>query len=345
MHQPFPGIDDRVEPPHKMAVLVDILQEEGIAPEAALAGSGVDPGQVRAPTTRVSARQLLTVCGNAMRLSKDPGIAIKAGKRIHITHFGLYGYALLSSATPRDAIDFAIKYRPLAAPLIGLRFKEESDEAVWEFSDVLSLGVDSELFRFVLEFQLGTQLSLHGDILGRSVLPVEIRAVYPPPPHAAAYEELLGCPACFNQARNELRFDRAWLEQKPAFANPITAALVRETCDQLILALNTSSGLAGMIFGILMEQPGRFPDVETIASRLHMTSRTLRRKLQTQNTSYQTILTEVRRKLAIDYLSKTRMSTEDIAASLGFNDAANFRHAFKKWTGKTPAEFRAQAKA
>lgn len=343
MEQVFPGIDDRVEPPHKMAVLVDILHEEGIAPEEALAGSGIDAQQVQAPEVRVSARQLLSVCSNALRLSKDPGIALKAGKRIHITHFGLYGYALLSSATPRDAIDFAIKYRPLAAPLIGLRFEEAAGEAVWEFSDVLSLGVDSELFRFVLEFQLGTQLSLHGDILGQSVTPVEIRTVYPAPPHASVYEEILGCPARFGQARNELRFSREWLEQRLTFANPITAALVRETCDQLLSQLKTSSGLAGKVFGMLMAQPGRFPDVETVAGQLHMTSRTLRRKLQAQDTSYQTILTEVRKQLAMDYLRKTRMSTEDIAASLGFSDAANFRHAFKKWSGKTPSEFRAGA--
>jgi AraC-like DNA-binding protein len=340
MEQVFPGIDDRVEAPHKLVVLVDILREEGVAPEEVLAGSGIDPQQISMPAMRISARQLLTACGNALRLSKDPGLAIKAGKRIHITHFGLYGYALLSSATPRDAIDFAIKYRPLAAPLIGLRFDEADGEAVWEFSDALSLGVGSDLFRFVLEFQLGTQLSLHGDILGRPVTPLEIRTVYPAPPHASVYEELLGCPTRFHQARNELRFSRDWLEQKPAFANPITAALVRETCDQLLTELKTSSGVAGKVFGMLMAQPGRFHDVETIAAQLHMTSRTLRRKLQAQETSYQTILTDVRKQLAIDYLRKTRMSTEDIAASLGFSDAANFRHAFKKWTGKTPSEFR-----
>ncbi|WP_136420359.1 AraC family transcriptional regulator [Herbaspirillum sp. ST 5-3] len=340
MEQSFPGRDDRIEPPHKIAVLVDILGEESVKPEDVLAGSGIDPLQVRAPETRISARQLLAVCRNALRLSRDPGVAIKAGKRIHVTHFGLYGYALLSSPTPRDAIDFALKYRPLAAPLVGLRFTEDAGAAVWELSDALSLGTDSALFRFVLEFQLGTLLSLHSDILGRPVNPVEIRTVYPAPPNAAEYEVLLRCPVRFAQPRNELRFSQDWLEQKLAFANPITAALVRETCDQLLTELKASSGLAGTVFNLLMERPGHFPDVEAVAGQLHMTSRTLRRKLQAQDTSYQSILTDVRKQLAIDYLRKTRMSTDDIAVSLGFSDAANFRHAFKKWTGRTPGEFR-----
>lgn len=340
MEQPFSGIDDRIEPPHKIAVLVDILGEEGIRPEDVLAGSGIDTLQVRAPETRISARQLLTVFHNAHRLSKDPGVAIKAGKRIHVTHFGLYGYALLSSPTPREAIDFALKYRPLAVALVGLRFVEDAGAGVWELSDPLSLGTHSELFRFVLEFQLGTLLSLHSDILGRPVDPVEIRTVYPAPPHAAEYEALLRCPVRFAQEHNEMRFSQDWLQQKLAFANPITAALVRETCDQLLTELKAASGLAGTVFNILMERPGHFPDVEAVAGQLHMTSRTLRRKLQAQDTSYQAILNDVRKQLAIDYLRKTRMNTEDIAVSLGFSDAANFRNAFKKWTGKTPGEFR-----
>lgn len=340
MEQLFSGRDDRIEPPHKIAVLVDILGEEGVRPEDVLAGSGIEPSQVRAPETRISARQLLTVCDNALRLSRDPCLAIKAGKRIHITHFGLYGYALLSSSTPRDAIDFALKYRPLAVSLVGLRFMEDASAGVWELSDPLSLGTHSALFRFVIEFQLGTLLSLHSDILGRPVKPLDIGVVYPAPPHAAGYEALLNCPVRFAQTRNEIRFSQDWLEQKLAFANPITAALVRETCDQLLTDLKAASGLAGTVFNLLMERPGQFPDVEAVAAQLHMTSRTLRRKLQAQDTSYQSILAEVRKQLAIDYLRKTRMSTEDIAVSLGFSDAANFRNAFKRWTGRTPGEFR-----
>lgn len=341
MERRFPDIDDRIEPPHKIAALAELLQEEGVAAPKLLKGSGLDPEQLHAPATRVASRQLLTVYGNALRLSRDPGLAIKAGKRIRITHFGMYGYALLSSPTPRDAIDFAIKYRSLAATLLGLRFDETECDAFWEFSDVLSLGTQSDLFRFVLEFQLGTQLSVHGDIFGRPVTPTEIRVTYAAPRHAPAYQDLLGCPVRFGQDRNQLRFNRDLLEQQLAFANPATAAVVRQTCDRLLTELKAASGMAGKVFGILMAQPGRFPDIETVARQLHMTSRTLRRKLQSQDTSYQAILNNVRKQLAMDYLRKTRMSNEDIAASLGFSDAPNFRQAFKKWTGTTPSQFRA----
>ncbi|MEO8837832.1 MAG: AraC family transcriptional regulator ligand-binding domain-containing protein, partial [Herbaspirillum sp.] len=314
MEQVFPTIDNPIDPPYKVVLLLDILQEEGIAAAAVLAGSGLDLQQVSNPATRISVRQLLTVFGNAQRLSSDPALALRAGKRVHITHFGLYGYALLSSATPRDAIEFALRYRPLTAPLIGLAFDESNGQAGWIFSDILGLGTNSELFRFALEFQLGAQLSLHGDILGAAAQPCAIHLVYPAPIHAASYLTLLGCPARFEQARNELRFDGDWLQHKLTYANPITAALVRETCDQLLAELRSASGLASQVFSMLMQGPGHFPDIENIAERLHLTARTLRRKLQTQGVSYQTILTDVRRQLAIGYLRKTHMNIEDIAA-------------------------------
>jgi AraC-like DNA-binding protein len=71
-----------------------------------------------------------------------------------------------------------------------------------------------------------------------------------------------------------------------------------------------------------------------------MTSRTLRRKLEAEGTSYSILLAKVRQALAEDYLKTTLLSTEDIAAALGFSDTASFRHAVKRWTGLTPVNFR-----
>lgn len=76
-----------------------------------------------------------------------------------------------------------------------------------------------------------------------------------------------------------------------------------------------------------------------------MTSRTLRRKLEAEDTSYGELLTSVRKTLAIDYLCTTTLSTEDIALALGFSDAVSFRHAFKRWTGRAPTEYRRNRQA
>ena len=71
-----------------------------------------------------------------------------------------------------------------------------------------------------------------------------------------------------------------------------------------------------------------------------MTSRTLRRKLEAEGASYSELLAGVRKALALDYLRTTTLSIDDIALTLDFSDAVSFRHAFKRWTGKTPNEVR-----
>jgi AraC-like DNA-binding protein len=102
----------------------------------------------------------------------------------------------------------------------------------------------------------------------------------------------------------------------------------------------TVPGIATQVTRLLVEEPGRFDNMETIAARMNITSRTLRRRLQAQGTSYRALLADMRCTLAKQYLTTTSMTTEDIAEALGFSDAANFRHAFRRWTGRRPGEFR-----
>ena len=77
-----------------------------------------------------------------------------------------------------------------------------------------------------------------------------------------------------------------------------------------------------------------------MAAGLSMHPRTLRRKLEAQRMTYRKIVAEVRMKLALEYLRNTRMTNEEIAMRLDYSDAANFRHAFARWTGKSPSDFR-----
>jgi AraC-like DNA-binding protein len=144
----------------------------------------------------------------------------------------------------------------------------------------------------------------------------------------------------FEQRSNGLQYDGAWLGRSVAFADPITNATAREMCERLLSEVSDAGGIAADIRRALMEQPGRFPNVEAMAEKLAMHPRALRRRLEAEKTTYRDLLAEVRMRLAIEYLRKTRMTNEDIASRLGYSDAANFRHAFARWTGKSPSDFR-----
>jgi len=90
---------------------------------------------------------------------------------------------------------------------------------------------------------------------------------------------------------------------------------------------------------------GTVPTLSQVASRLFVSTRTLRRRLEDAQTSYQEIVAETRRELAVRYLTQTSLSTEAIAEILGYSDTANFRQAFKRWTGESPQQYRSTARS
>lgn len=106
---------------------------------------------------------------------------------------------------------------------------------------------------------------------------------------------------------------------------------------------NTKNGhLLYDIDVILKTSVGDHPSFDMLASAFNMSGRTLRRQLATAGTSYQKLVDKFRCDYAIECLLKRSMSTDEIADSLGFSDVANFRHAFKKWSGLSPAAYQSQ---
>src|SRR5262249_55621223 len=113
-----------------------------------------------------------------------------------------------------------------------------------------------------------------------------------------------------------------------------------ELCDERLALLRVRAGVAGRVRALLLSDLQRPPGAGVIAARLGMSERTLRRRLDREKHTYRDMLNELRRMLAIQYVRDTGMNIEDIAAVVGFADAANFRNAFRRWTGVTPREFR-----
>jgi AraC-like DNA-binding protein len=106
-----------------------------------------------------------------------------------------------------------------------------------------------------------------------------------------------------------------------------------------------NSHLLNDIDVILKTSVGDHPSFDMLASAFNMSGRTLRRQLASAGTSYQKLVDRFRCEYAIKCLLEERMSTDEIAETLGFSDVANFRHAFKKWSGFSPAAYQDQLQA
>ena len=342
MQRPLPSFEHRIYPAHKVAALVGVLVEKGVPAVEALAGSGLTEARLNAAATRVSYKQMLAVFRNALRLTPDPALALLAGRRMHVTAYGMYGYALLSSPSHADSVDFAVKHHRVMGPVADMLFEPNDSDVIFSYRPVLAPDPTDALYRFVTEFQFSSHLTLTTDLYGTAFRFSRVQLSYPAPSHAAMYRKIFKCPVHFSQPADELRFAKRWLAEPMPYADPITNAMAREMCEKSLAEVNQAGGVAADIRRILVEHPGRFPSIEAMADELKLNPRTLRRKLDAEETSYRVILAEVRMRLAIGYLRETGMTNDEIASRLGYSDAANFRHAFARWTSKSPSDFRTQ---
>ena len=136
--------------PYKVAALVEVAEEQGIPAEASLAGTGLTAVSLANPETLTSVRQYITVCRNALQLSKTPETPFRTGSRIPLSAYGMYGFALICSPTIRDYFQVAVKYHRLATPLLSMSWREEGDYASWIFPVNVAITHSDSLLRFLM---------------------------------------------------------------------------------------------------------------------------------------------------------------------------------------------------
>jgi len=335
-----PGPDDKIYPVVKIATIVDSLSAEGVSAKDALAGVQISKSVLSSPATRVSLNQVIECCRNAERLSHDEQFAYHTGLRFHVSFFGMYGFAILSSTNFRQTVRFATMYYQLATPLAEISFKEENRCGIWTITPIPHPRIDARLYRFLVEMEFGIHVSQHRDVMGPSFSARELHVTYSAPEDAAKYPAIFGCRVLFDQSENKFVFDAAWLDDTPKLGNEITYSMIVELCDSLMEEFKLHIGLVGKIRHMLLVNLMRPTSFSAVASHLHVSTRSLRRKLSEENTSFRKLVDELRMAMAIKYLRDTDLTVEDIAHAVGFKEAASFRQAFRRWTKAAPQQFR-----
>ena len=174
--------------------------------------------------------------------------------------------------------------------------------------------------------------------------PVELEKAefnYPRPAHGDEYRHIFHCPLEFDSDCTALTFDKRFLSA-PVIRDQSEMLQFLKTSPADLLSRpdesNTFTGKIRALIGRDFSKP--LPDFEWIASELHTSPQTLRRRLKQENTSFQEIKDLLRRDMAIYYLGRHELSINDIAEKVGFTEPSTFHRAFKKWTGVTPGAYR-----
>ena len=322
-----------------LAALAAELGAEGVSVRDLFARTGVDAAQLEDAQARISHRQRLAIYRNAKRLAKRSDIGLLAGARQRLSDYGIYGYAMVSSRTFGDALLFSLDHVTMAGPAVRqISFRiEGGTTAILRSHGLDALG---DLLPFAAEFWRSSVTSLFSRVL-ESPFPTK-RMIFPfsAPVHWRNYERLFNCPIDFDADRMEWHFDAKVLDMPCPNANPITAKICQQVCDVVMTKRPGESELVRRIRAACLNSPSRFPAAAEIASELGLSLRTFHRRLADNGLSYQFIVDEMRRSLATELLENTHMGIDQLAQRVGFADATSFRKAFKKWTNRSPSDFR-----
>jgi len=174
--------------------------------------------------------------------------------------------------------------------------------------------------------------------------PVELEKAefdYPRPAHGDEYRHIFHCPLEFESGCTALTFDKRFLSAPVIRDKPEMRQFLKTSPADLLSRPDESNTFTGKIRALIGRDFSKpLPDFEWIATELHTSPQTLRRRLKQENTSFQEIKDLLRRDMAIYYLSRQELSINDIAEKVGFTEPSTFHRAFKKWTGVTPGAYR-----
>lgn len=335
-------LDKRVVPVSHINNSLQRFTQRGYTLAQLLDGTGLTPTYLSDTSRRVTYRQRIQLLDNLIRISPQVAFWLREPHTVSISTYGLLGYAMMSSATLSRAISIATKYHKMAGAMFDLEFMIDNGQGVLRIHNLLARG---EVGQLVVEELFRDIQPLIGLLLGRKHTPEKICFSYPAPPYQHLYHQVFQCPVVFDQLFCEYRFDAAILDEPLAEADLTTARACEKSCQDLLKEMDINEDLTSRICQILLSVPGRFPSLDEIASKLHIGPRTLRRRLKTLGTSYQKILDDVRRELAIQYLVTTDLSTQQISDLLGYTEVTNFRRAFLKWADTSPFRYRKQARS
>jgi len=275
---------------------------------------------------------------NILNQTEDRLIGLKLGSYFKLESYGALGFTIMSSKTVGDSIDIATQYHTLTFTRSSISKVISDNTAGVKFTGYSC--ANSDVARVMSDRDLSASkeaLSYHGRLL----IPLScVCSEYASHDDLVGYSEFFGCEIELGCDSSQLHFDKGYLNQLLPLADHATYNLCKKQCDANLseLAGRLDLSFYRLVYKLISEDLNEFSSLDRVASNMRLNPRTLRRKLKSENTSFQQILQMVRTDKAKQLLSND-VPVNLISEQLGYSEPANFSNAFKKWTGVSPRAF------
>ncbi|MEY4575405.1 MAG: hypothetical protein RL701_108 [Pseudomonadota bacterium] len=304
---------------------------------AQIPAEALDSFDALEPDERVPIASMLELLRGTVALTGDEDIGLKAAREIVLGDYGVVEYLVSSAATLRESIALVGRYLPLVNDALEFSFVVEGDVATIKLDSHIALP------RAAADFQ---SAAFYVNTFQRTPNNIDpnYRAlfIHPAPANLDEYRRTFAPgDVVFGAEFNGFVFDARILDELQASADPRLLDVLRKYADLLLADLPKPESLTDKVRALVGQKltTGE-PNADSTARALHMSRRTLARKLEQEGTSFKEVLDDTRKRLALRYVVSHEVGLTEIAFLLGFSHTGPFFRAFKRWTGSTPLEYR-----
>lgn len=300
--------------------------------------AGISPDQLRDPDGRVSIRQMQALWADVVATTGDPDISLKIGEMINPVAVGVLAYVMMHSPTLGIAFEKLCHYQDIVCDGIRTTGRRSGDQFILALEII---SPDIIYPAYAVNSELSIYLSAIRAMTGLNLSARHVQFAYPRPADTREHERVFS-PASltFDADETAMILDATLLDMPVLNASPSLSALFEGHATDLLQRLQTPNLSSRVKAEIIALMKGEEPTLATVADRLAMGLRTLQLHLREEGTTYQQLLDDIRKDLAVKHLREPYLSTTDIAYLLGFAEPSVFFRSFKKWTGQTPGAYR-----
>ena len=311
-----------------------------VPPEELFAATGLSPEVLGDPEKPVRAEVMMPLWRFLLDRFPDEPITLSMAEGMDFSFLGLAGQMVRHSATAREALERTLRFQKLYDPGLYTTFSESDGRATYgigHVDEVRKLGAP-------VEFMAAVSFHYFRQLVGERVGALEVSLETQPRGGTGAYEQYFGGPVRFGQPHTFIVIDAALLDRRVTGADSGVLRYLSAYAEGLLAKLPDAEAQLPLADQVrrAIERGMAAGDAgpEAIAKQLAMGSRTLQRRLAGSGTSFQTLADEVRREAALRLLASEATPIQEVAFVLGYQDVPSFYRAFKRWTGKTPADVR-----
>lgn len=337
---------DVLRSPAGAALLVDLATEHGMTHVDVLHGTPLTRGALDDLDAEVRLRDELQIISNMLGALPDvPDLGVQAGLRCHAASPGIWGLALMSSATLGDAMSVGVSLAALSFCLCRLSVSADPADGTGRMIlDASSLPTG--IRRFAVERDSAGIQTLQRDLL--MAPDAELRVAYtmaqPAETLVQKYIDVFGVEPEFDAPQNCLMVSLESLDKPLPQANQYARSMAEKQAVELLKHRSARAGVSGLLRGLMLASPSPVLTLDEAARELSVSSRTLRRHLAQEGASLRVLQEEVREALAEQLLVDNQRSVAEIAERLGYSQVSSFTQAFRRWKGVGPQEYRQQAR-